>query len=210
MKRLYDLTAYALTAYARARFRVRPLGARFEPAPRTLVVSSHRSDNDVPVFVTCIYPQAHGRWNRGPQLHFAVRDDLFLAGFFAGYPQHLPGFVRRLLWPVSLGSVLERNLPVHPIRSATRMRLVEVLRELEPGSDRLRAANARELWTAIDPDELDAPEMWSRRRAAALEDFRALVDVVRRGDTLVIFPEGRPSPDGTVGPLTDGVGAIGD
>jgi len=32
--------------------------------------------------------------------------------------------------------------------------------------------------------------------------------VLRGGDSLVIFPEGRPSPDGTVGPLMDGVGAL--
>ena len=91
MERLYDVGAYAIAAYARARYRVRPLGAQFALEPRTLVVSSHRSDDDVPVLVACLYAQAHGRWRRNAQLHFAVRDDLFVPGFFAGYPQRMPG-----------------------------------------------------------------------------------------------------------------------
>lgn len=206
--RLYDIGALAISAYARARYRVRPLGEPFELRPRTLVVSSHRSDADVPVLAACIYPQAHGRVRRGPPLYFAVRDDLFLRGFFAGYPERLPEALRRALWPVGVGGILRNRLPCLPIRSASRMRLVEYLREHDPGSPRLRAANAHELWQVLTPDELPDADAWARRRARALDDFRALVDVVRRGDTLVIFPEGRPSPDGTVGPLMDGVDAI--
>jgi len=81
------------------------------------------------------------------------------------------------------------------------MRLVEV-------AERPRARDARRLWEVVTPDELDAPEAWARRRADALEDFRELVGVVRGGDSLTIFPEGRPSPDGALGPLMDGVGAL--
>jgi hypothetical protein len=186
---------------------VRPLGAPFRMEPRTLVVSSHRSDDDVPVLVTCIYRQAHGRRRRrhGPRLHFTVRDDLFLPGFFAGYPAHLPGLARRLLTPVNVGPILQSRLPCHPIRSATRMRLAEYLRDR---GESVRGWDPRELWQVLTPDELDAPAAWARRRAAALDDFRRLVDVVHRGDSLVIFPEGRPSPDGALGPLMDGVSAI--
>lgn len=86
------------------------------------------------------------------------------------------------------------------------MRLVEYLREL--GETRLDGRDPQELWRVVTPEELDAPDVWARRRAAALEDFRRLVDVVRGGESLVIFPEGRPSPDGTLGPLMDGVAAI--
>jgi 1-acyl-sn-glycerol-3-phosphate acyltransferase len=224
-ERLYDVGAHAIAAYARARYRVRPLGEPFELAPRTLVVSSHRSDDDVPVLVACIYPQIHGRWRRGERLHFAVRDDLFVPGFFAGYPAGLPRPLRRLLFPVNVGPVLGRFLPLHRIRSATRMRVVEYLREHpdEPlpdsiavrfggapqlGRDVLRGKYADILWQVVTPEELDAPEAWARRRAGALEDFRRLVEVVRGGGALTIFPEGRPSPDGTVGPLMDGVDAI--
>ena len=203
--RLYDIGAYGVAAYARLKYRIRPLGERFELKPRTLVVASHRSDDDVPVLVVCIYPQAHGRWRRGPQLHFAVRDDLFIPGFFAGYPPRLPDLARRALFRVDVGPVLERYLPCHPIRSATRMRRIEYLRD--EGLP-VRARDARALWEVLTPDDLDAPAAWARRRAAALDDFRGLVDVIRRGDSLAIFPEGRPSPDGTLGPLMDGVSAI--
>jgi len=205
---LYDVTAGVLTAYARTRYRVRTLGARFTMEPRTLIVSSHRSDDDVPVLVACVYRQAHGRRRRGPGLHFAVRDDLFLRGFFGGYPAGLPEPVRRALYRVDLGRFMHERLPCHPIRSATRMRLVEYLRAFEPESTLLRAEHAQKLWSVLTPDELDVPTAWAQRRSAALEDFRELVGVVRDGGTLVIFPEGRPSPDGTVGPLMDGVGAI--
>jgi 1-acyl-sn-glycerol-3-phosphate acyltransferase len=208
--RLYDFTALVLATYARARYGVRTLGAPFTMEPRTLIVSSHRSDDDVPVLVAGIYRQAHGRLRsrHGPGLHFAVRDDLFLRGFFGGYPERLPGLVRRALFPVDLGSILHERLQCHPIRSATRMRLVEYLRAFEPESELLRAKHAQQLWSVLAPDELDVPEAWAQRRASAIEDFRELVGVVRDGGTLVIFPEGRPSPDGTVGPLMDGVGAI--
>jgi len=149
--RLYDIGAYGVTAYARAKYRIRPLGAPFELQPRTLVVSSHRSDDDVPVLVVCIYPQIHGRWRRGPRLHFAVRDDLFIPGFFAGYPSRLPGLARRALFRVNVGPVMQRHLPCHPIRSATRMRRIEYLRD--QGSP-VRARDARKLWDVLTPEEL--------------------------------------------------------
>jgi 1-acyl-sn-glycerol-3-phosphate acyltransferase len=206
IERMYDIVAYALGTYARVRYRVRPLGEPFAMAPRTLVVSSHRSDDDVPLLIACVYPQAHGRWRCGPRLHFAVRDDLFIPGFFAGYPARLPRVVRRGLFRVNVGPALRTQVPCHPIRSATRMRMVEYLREL--GETRLDGRDPHELWQVLTPEDLDAPEIWARRRAAALEDFRRLVDVVRGGESLVIYPEGRPSPDGTLGPLMDGVAAI--
>jgi 1-acyl-sn-glycerol-3-phosphate acyltransferase len=229
--RLYDAGALALGTYARARFRLRALGAEFRASPGTLVVSSHRSDDDVPVIVGALYRQAHGLWRRTPRLHFAVRDDLFLPGFFAGYPPRVPGLVRRAAFGVSIGPILRSQLPCHPIRSATKMRLFEYLREhpderldvlLPPhlaeqfvgvavARDALNGHFAPLLWTAIEPDDVSGPRAdasWARRRAGARDDFRDLVDVVRGGDPLCIFPEGRPSPDGAIGPVLGGVGAI--
>jgi 1-acyl-sn-glycerol-3-phosphate acyltransferase len=232
--RLYDAGALGLGAYARARFRVRALGAPFRPAAGALVVSSHRSDDDVPVIVGALYRQAHGLWRRGPRLHFAVRDDLFLPGFFAGYPPGVPRLVRRAVFNLNVGPVLRTHLPCHPIRSATKMRLFEYLREhpderldallpprlLAPLAERGTATFARDvlngdyadlLWDALEPDDVDgahAEASWARRRAGARDDFRELVDVVRGGDPLCIFPEGRPSPDGAIGPVMGGVGAI--
>jgi 1-acyl-sn-glycerol-3-phosphate acyltransferase len=227
---LYDLVALGLGSYAHARFRVRALGARFEPGAGTLVISSHRSDADVPLIIGALYRQAHGRWRRNGRLHFAVRDDLFLPGFFAGYPPAVPRVVRRAVFGLNVGPVLRSSLPCHPIRSATKMRLFEYLREhpdkpldvllpprLAEGLDGTYARDvlngdfAPLLWEAIEPDDVSGPaadESWARRRAGARDDFRALVDVVRNGSPLCIFPEGRPSPDGTFGPVLGGVDAI--
>ena len=229
--RLYEVVALVLGAYARARFRVRTVGAPFRPPPGALVVSSHRSDDDVPLIIATLYRPLHGRWRRNARLHFAVRDDLFLPGFFAGYPPHVPRLVRRAVFPLNVGPVLRTLLPCHPIRSATKMRLYEYLREhpderldvlLPPrlaapfdgmtyARDVLNGDFAPQLWTAIEPDDVAGPHAdasWARRRAGAREDFRDLVEVVGSGEPLCIFPEGRPSPDGALGPVLGGVDAI--
>jgi 1-acyl-sn-glycerol-3-phosphate acyltransferase len=236
-RRLYDAVALGLGAYARSSFRIRRLGAPFELDPGGLLVSSHRSDADVPVLVSIMYPEAYGRLRRrGPELHFAVRDDLFVHGFFGGYPAGLPRWARRLLYPIGIGGVLAERLPCHPLRSATRMRLAELfaehpdapLAELLPEElargfhDRglPRAARARDalhgryaelLWLVVGPDELSgeaAQESWRRRAAAAVADFRTLCELVRDGGTLLLFPEGRPSPDGGLGPMQPGLAAL--
>jgi len=41
-----------------------------------------------------------------------------------------------------------------------------------------------------------------------VRDFRELVDVVSRGAVLLIFPEGRPSPNGEIGPLQRGLASL--
>jgi 1-acyl-sn-glycerol-3-phosphate acyltransferase len=237
---IYEAVALGLATYARSAFRVRALGERHPLEPGTLIVSSHRSDADVPLFVAGFYRYAHGRLRRNGRIHFAVRDDLFLPGFFAGYPPSLPLAARRLLFPVGIGGVFGRAVPCLPIRSAKRMRLVELLTDLPderlddvlpPGfrepflqravelgrpepqraSDVVNGFYADLLWRAVDDADLNgarAEESWRRRGAAAAGDFRRLVDVVRGGGYLLLFPEGRPSPDGTIGPLMRGVAAL--
>jgi 1-acyl-sn-glycerol-3-phosphate acyltransferase len=237
---IYEAVALGLTGYARAAFRVRAVGERRPLEPGTLIVSSHRSDADVPLFVAGFYRCAHGLLRRNGRVHFAVRDDLFLPGFFAGYPPRLPLAARRLLFPLGIGGVFGRAVPCLPIRSAKRMRLVELLGEhedeplaelLPPGfrepfveraaalgqpepqraGDVLGGSYADLLWRDADDTELTgerAEESWRRRGAAAAGDFRGLVDVVRGGGYLLIFPEGRPSPDGSIGPLMRGVAAL--
>jgi 1-acyl-sn-glycerol-3-phosphate acyltransferase len=236
-RRLYDAVALALTAYARSAFRVHPLGDRFRLDPGALVVSSHRSDGDVPVLISVLYEHAYGRFRRrGPELHFAVRDDLFVRGFFGGYPPGLPLWARRLLYPIAIGRILEERLPCHPIRSATRLRIVELLAEhadaradellreelLHPfcrrglrrdarGRDVLDGRYADLLWRVLEPADTIGPlaeESWRRRAALALADFRSLCELVRSGETLLIFPEGRPSPDGELGPMQPGLAAL--
>jgi 1-acyl-sn-glycerol-3-phosphate acyltransferase len=234
--RIYDLVALGLASYARARFRVRTLGARFALDPHGLVVSSHRSDDDVPVVVSAFYRPAHGRWRRNGRLHFAVRDDLFIPGFFGGYPPGLPLWARRTLFPIGIGGIMQERLPCHPIRSPQRLRLVELLRDhpevpvtdllppelLRPFQERglppdatardaVRGRFADLVWQVVGNGELSGPqaeESWRRRAAGTTADFRGLCEVVRSGHTLLLFPEGRPSPDGGLGPVQPGLAAL--
>ena len=240
MALLYDAVAAGMWAYARAAFRVVVLGPpRLELAPGTLLVATHRRETDVPVACPPIYVRARlwrGRTAR-ERLSFAARDDLFLRGFFAGFPPRLDPRARRLLDPAEIG----RWLPlvhVHPLRSATSARLGEALAERagEPLADVLGPAEAARfaaraetlglprplrvsdvrggeyadlLWRRVTPgDAAVPPGFWARRAVAAAADFRSLVGLLRAGGRLLVFPEGRPSPDGEVGPVQRGLGAL--
>ena len=130
---------------------------------------------------------------------------------------------------------------VHPIASATTMRLGAALAAVPPDAPiadllpgdvlaRLRVAAARAgrpeprtagealrgelmdaLWTPLESGELTHPAFapaWRRRAGEALGGLRELVEVMRAGHPVLLFPEGRPSPDGAVGPLRRGLGAI--
>jgi hypothetical protein len=232
---LYDAVAYGMRAYSQTAFRVETLGPpRLRLPAGTLIVSTHRKETDVPILCPPLYFRAGMRTDLPRRMHFAARDDMFLPGFFAGFPQGLPSWARRLLYPVGV----TRWLPVvnvHPIRSAGVARLGEVLaarpdvplRELLPvegvapferrglpAASRAREALCGEyadlLWRAVTPADL-APgleDFWRVHAAEAARSFRKLVELVRRPTTLVVFPEGRPSPDGEIGPLQPGIGAL--
>ena len=241
MRALYDAVAAGMWAYAHAAFRVTTLGPRrlrFEPG--TIVVATHRREADVPVVAPPLYLRG-ALWRRreDQRLSFAARDDLFLPGFFAGFPASLPPAVRRLLFPIGVGHWLPA-VQVHPLRSATAARLGEVLRlrrdeplatllpaaELEAlraraaacrlsaperVADVLRGEYADLLWRPVrrgDPAAAGLERFWNRRAVEAAADFRALVEVVRAGGVLLVFPEGRPSPEGDIGPIERGVGAL--
>ena len=240
MPDLYDAVGHGMWAYSRAAFRVTTLSAgRFAPEPGTLVVATHRRETDVPILGPPLYFGMGGRRNRTNRLHFAARDDMFLPGFFAGFPPELAPRARRLLYPIGVG----RWLPlvnVFPIRSASVARLGEVFAErpeqpldalvpeetvdafrVRAGSagrpaptragDTLHGAYADLLWTPVSPGEGVTGELddfWSRRAARAAGDFRHLVGLLRDGRVLVVFPEGRPSPDGEIGPIRPGIGAL--
>ena len=65
------------------------------------------------------------------------------------------------------------------------------------------------LWEPLSPEDTRGlEEFWSRRAAQAAGDFRTLVEIVRDGNVLIVFPEGRPSPDGEIGPIKPGIGAL--
>lgn len=78
-------------------------------------------------------------------------------------------------------------------------------------SDVLRGEYADVLFRPVSRDEVGArraDELWARRAGDAAREFRFLVELVRVGRSLVVFPEGRPSPDGEIGPLRRGVDAL--
>src|SRR6185437_726177 len=135
-----DPVPLGMTAYVRARFRLRVFGSEhLRIEPRQIIAPSHRSDNDVPVLISVIYPAWSAAVARGaPWPTFGAMIELFLPGFFAGYPPALPLALRRLLWPYQPGTVLGRHLQCVPVREPHRMRVQELLRHA-PGErlDRL-------------------------------------------------------------------------
>ena len=62
--RFYELVALGLASYAHASFRIRAVGVPIALDPGGLIVSSHRSDADVPLFVATAYQGLHGRRRR--------------------------------------------------------------------------------------------------------------------------------------------------
>jgi hypothetical protein len=235
---LYDAVGHGMWAYSNAAFRVHVYDReRFDPAPGTLVAVTHRRETDVPVICPPMYSAMGGWRNPTHRMHFAARDDMFLPGFFAGFPPDLPLRARRLLYRMGVA----RWLPVvnvFPIRSATVARTSELLaasprRPLDEvlakeavvafreralaaglptpvrGEDVLRGHYADLLWQPTSPDDMPGlDEFWSGRAAQAAREFRTLVEIVRGGNVLIVFPEGRPSPDGEIGPIRPGIGAL--
>ena len=235
---LYDAVAHGMWAYSNAAFRVDVLGGeKPDPGPGTLVAVTHRKESDVPVICPPLYFAMGGRRNPTGRMHFAARDDMFVPGFFAGFPPDLPLAARRVLYRLGVGRWLPR-VNVFPIRSASVARVGEVLaaapdrplpdvlpeeeaaalrdRALacgldspRTGADALRGDYADLLWRPLSPEDTPGlEEFWSGRAAQAAGDFRALVEVIRAGHVLIVFPEGRPSPDGEIGPIRPGIGAL--
>jgi Acyltransferase len=235
---LYDAVGVGMWAYSNAAFRVVVLGPRrFRLAPRTLIVSTHRRETDVPIIAPLLYFGGRLWRYRDERMSFAARDDMFLPGFFAGFPANLSPRARRLLFPIGVRRFLPR-VQVHPISSASVARAGELLRsrpdspleevvpvalagefrsrsgdhDLPPpqrSGDVLRGEYADLLWRPVTREEmLDLDGFWGARAATAAADFRRLVELVRAGGSLLVFPEGRPSPDGEIGPLRRGLAAL--
>jgi 1-acyl-sn-glycerol-3-phosphate acyltransferase len=229
---LYDAVGFGMRAYSRTAFRVRYLGPKsFRLRPGTLIAATHRKETDVPVLAPELYFRASLWKHRSEGMHFAARDDMFLRGFFAGFPPKMSPRARRLLFPLSVGRFLPR-VAVHPISSASTARLFELLdasprspaaevapeRLLGPlrarglaesarSEDALRGEYADLLWEPVSRGE-GSDAFWSARAMKATADFRELVGLMRAGKSLVVFPEGRPSPDGDIGPLRRGLDAL--
>lgn len=107
--------------------------------------------------------------------------------------------------------ILRLSDPATPLQDALPAALVAELgrRGLPPSTpsaEAVRAELAHVLWTEVDKEQLpDEMELWQRRAQEAAADVRRLVELLRAGKPLLLFPEGRPSPDGAVGPLRRGL-----
>jgi 1-acyl-sn-glycerol-3-phosphate acyltransferase len=127
---LYELVGLGMTGYAQLVQRTRMLGAeRLRLEPGVVLVCTHLSDADVPVLGGALYRDG-GLWRDREIVRpsFAVANDLLVPGYLAGYPRGFPLPLRRLLWPLGIGPVMERWVRCLPVRFADRMRLVEALR----------------------------------------------------------------------------------
>jgi 1-acyl-sn-glycerol-3-phosphate acyltransferase len=225
-------------AQTRATFRVSVLGGRnLRIAPGTLVVATHRTDDDVPIFCGALF--SRWLWRFGRQPHYAARDDLFERGALVGMAPRLPQPISRLLWRVSPEAGL-RRVKVHPLRIEAPC-VVQVLRAADPSTsledllpavavDALRAradalgvgsvrsagdAMRRELadvlWRPLPPDDADPPHLRQFRAArsrAGATDLRHLMGFLGAGEPLLLFPEGGLSVDGSIGPLRPGAAML--
>jgi 1-acyl-sn-glycerol-3-phosphate acyltransferase len=237
---LYDAVGFGMWAYSNAAFRIVVVGPRrFRLEPGTIITVTHRRETDVPVISPPLYLGARLWRNVDDRMAFAARDDMFVRGFFAGFPEGLSPRARRLLYRIGVGPMLPL-VQVHPIGSA-RLALVKEVLEERPGGaldevlpddlaesfriraaelgvaapsrahDALRGEYADLLWRTVSPEEAGSDgleHLWARRAGQAARDFRVLVDLVRAGRSLLVFPEGRPSPNGEIGPLRRGVAAL--
>jgi 1-acyl-sn-glycerol-3-phosphate acyltransferase len=229
---LYDAVGMGMRAFSRGAFRVRYVGPEsFRLRPGTLIAATHRKETDVPLIAPELYFRASLWKHRSERMHFAARDDMFLRGFFAGFPPEMSPRTRRLLFPLSVGRFLPR-VEVHPISSASTARLFELLdasRETPVAAvvperllalleerglagsalseEALRGEYADLLWEPVSRGE-GPKAFWSARATRATADFRELVGLMRAGKSLLVFPEGRPSPDGEIGPLRRGLDAL--
>jgi len=230
----YDLVALGGTIATRTRFDVRNLTPPFRLPPRSFLLFPHRSDWDIPLTMNIYWP---GRMWRDQRLVFVARDDMFLPGFVGGYPPALPLAARRLLARLDVGRGLRALRLALPVTNPTRARLVEVARDdpalqlaelpdeaaaaLRARAARLRRPQPRTLadvldgayidllWRTCERAELPGLDgFWGRRQVRARRDLEALVAHVRGGGTLALYPEGRPSQDGTIGPLQRGLALL--
>jgi 1-acyl-sn-glycerol-3-phosphate acyltransferase len=230
---LYDATGLGMLLYIRASFRVALLGREnFRMGPGMLVVSSHRSDADVPLLASC-HVFTHGTLFRHRlRLHYAARDDIWEPGILAGMvPAWTPRAVRRVLFRLDLGPYVDL-VRAHPLRIAAEVQAVQALRRADPWApiddvlpaplaarfrergaavvhEALRAELADLLWRDVDRHEFaEARDLWRWRAYGAAADLRGLARVLRAGEPLLIYPEGEPSQDGTIGPLLGGLDVL--
>ncbi len=128
------------------------------------------------------------------------------------YPIPFPGAkvmrLARALESIPPDSDLDAVLPP-TIVAELRERSVEAgLDRPQTSSQVLRGEYADLLWKHYTPEDLAAPEFaegWQRRIEGARRDIERITGLLRDGRPFLFFPEGRPTPDGSIGPLRPGL-----
>ncbi len=234
------MVAIGMSGHSAVFFNRRMFGAEnIRLGPHSILAPSHRTDHDVPVLASLFFPYWARAFAEGnPWPTFATDDQAFMRGFLAGYTPGLPLWMRRLLWPIRVGGVLERHLQCVPVRQPSQMLAVELLRaapdqpldgqvptELRAAlidraitlrrpspklaADVLDGGYADLLWTEIERDTSGGDaEVWRTHLRAAVGDFRRLTTALRSGGSVVLFPEGELSEDGAIGPLKSGLASL--
>jgi len=206
--------------------------------PGTLIVVTHRRETDIPLICPAIYFRAEIWRRGPRVAFAArddMHEPRFLASFPARLPLPLRRALadvrlrwileRLLVFPVSRGTGLRigEALEAFPEARLDELLPPEAVAVLAARAAELGAAPpetgrgvlglefAHELWQELPRERLTAPPLepvWERRNAVAATEFRRVIEVLRRGAVLLVFPEGRPSPDGAVGPVLPGVDAL--
>src|SRR5262245_4812281 len=162
----------------------------------------------------------------------------FFAGFPPGLPTRLRRLLWRIDAGPYLPLVRVNPLPYPSAETLRLASGLEVLRAEEPlaelvparlladlrhraqvvglpepvvTGDVVRGEFADLLWEGFSREELAHPSLvaaWRRRREVAASDLRQVIEVIRSGEPMLFFPEGRPSPDGAIGPLRPGMGFL--
>ena len=229
---LYALVGAGMWAFSSVRFDLEVVGAFPSVQDGQLWASSHRAETDVPVLGGLMFVRG-GMWRPGAaRAHFAARDDLFEPGVVAA-GLRLPGPLSRLVWPLTPGRWLRhvRAHPVRRPTGAKLGQLIRDLPDGQPLDDLLgprltalildraglrrptprlvgdirRPSFAGLLWEDVDGSDLTeaGQEVWRSHVARAAADLRRIARVARDGHPMVLFPEGRVSPDGAIGPVGD-------
>jgi hypothetical protein len=227
---LRGLVAGILAPYMHAAYRIRGWGRLpFRRGP-TLVVSNHVHDLDAVAVVVRL--TLAGPW-RDP-VFVAVSRRLFEPGYMAVRAPRLTRWLSRSDWSPFFGCLgflpIENELRERPLASLAwsigrahgDVPLSEVLEEavvraLDPDLARARTGDVlrpdlfHRAQVRVPLEALREPyrsELLQRTRVQVEEDLGRMREVLRRGGTLYIAPEGRPSPDGRLHRLRDGLWAL--
>jgi 1-acyl-sn-glycerol-3-phosphate acyltransferase len=127
------------------------------------------------------------------------------------YPSAAELRLGRALASIRADTPLEELLPASVLDElAARAREGGVPRP-ETAGEALRGRYADLLWRYCSAEELSHPVFraaWRQRADEGTQALRRIVGLIRAGRVLLLFPEGRPSPDGTIGPIRKGLGTL--